>query len=566
MATPTSLASVRGIQTEDVERSLTTAEQQAELLRAALPVLIDEACHYIGRPFRILFDPTTETASTDCFAEVRISPNFFLTGHDTVGYATGNHEAGHVRFSPWGAKLMKQAHHEGGEVLKSIANIIMDRRDDRLNVQFAPGFADRLRRRLLYICTMTLREEHADLLKKLTEDEQQRFLRNYRSRDPYRDFFFACKWGKHPRLRSVAKAMRVVKRANLPEAGAEKILATAKRVREILGEPQRQSGKRFSDFELLVAFANAVAAGRIGPDGKAWQISPELKSEIDTIIAQFVATTRQAGLSQLLQQLAGQMAMHPGPISVGHASTIERKRVEHNGSYETAYRALLANCDHLVEPLIRRLRMIDNPSTYTISGLDDGDEIDFTQVARIACGLGGFWKEEVTERDIDAEIHLAIDHSGSMRNGKVRIAKRIAALFSEAILTMHPAVDGAVWGFNSDAVTEFGPVSRTSGFVELEGSGGNSDSDMLQIVGEKLALSQHRRRILLVLCDDGPDSIEDVQKITGQLMGRGILVIHLLVGVHATPHIYPIELVYTTIEECLEELPDLLYTIISKLR
>ncbi|MDA0208304.1 MAG: hypothetical protein O3B64_02780 [bacterium] len=95
---------------------------------------------------------------------------------------------------------------------------------------------------------------------------------------------------------------------------------------------------------------------------------------------------------------------------------------------------------------------------------------------------------------------------------------------------------------------------------------GNSDTHMLQIVGPALAQSEHKRKVLLTLCDDGPDSVPQVRRLTDMLMARGILAVHLMVGVHGTSSIYPIELIYTSMEECLDQFGELIETIITHVR
>jgi hypothetical protein len=233
--------------------------------------------------------------------------------------------------------------------------------------------------------------------------------------------------------------------------------------------------------------------------------------------------------------------------------------------YAAGYQKFYASIQSWIEPLIRKLRRLDSPSEYSLYGQDEGD-IDFSEVARIATGLRGFREKIVTVRDINAEIHLAFDCSGSMSGEKLESAKEIGTAFCEAILTMQHNIAGRLWGYNSTKICDFGPPSRSSGFVALESDAGNSDTHMLAVAGKALANSTKRRRVLLMLCDDGPDNMEKARELSHQLLARGIIVVHLLVGVHGTPHIFPFELVYTSMDECLEEFGDLLIEIICNLK
>jgi len=51
-----------------------------------------------------------------------------------------------------------------------------------------------------------------------------------------------------------------------------------------------------------------------------------------------------------------------------------------------------------------------------------------------------------------------------------------------------------------------------------------------------------------------------------QLLARGVIPVHLLVGVHGTPQIYPVELIFSDMGECLEEFGSVMETIIRHLR
>ena len=549
---------------EPIFEGLTEIERASKILEAEFPQLAADVGMLIARPFRLIFDPTVGTASTDCLAEVRISPHFFLDGFRDVGYGTAYHESGHIRTSPYGGKLLARAEREGGPVLRHILNIILDRKDDFETAAFAPGFAPLLRERLAYICTMT-RRRHLDW-RGLTQEAITAALKNWKPKDPYEDFFFAAKWHKTPRTPEGARAMKYCTRRRLLVASPDVLLWTAKRVREVLGEKAEEDWGRPERDRLEVLFLALIAAGGLSGCGHPTNpLDPEIAKTLQRFIVQFVAGNRKSGLDRLRGILKGQGIVWPGPVSVGVEPTVPVEVVPSDPVHAAAYQELLTPVRHLVDPLVKRLRRVDNPSEFTLHGQDEG-ELDLGEAAAIACNLGGYYQTTVTERDIDAEIHLAIDCSGSMTGEKVKIAKQIGIAFSEGIQALAPTVEGRLWAFSSEAIYDLGPPSPNSGLVIIEGEAGNSDTHMLVHVGKALAHSRHRRRVLLVLCDDGPDSIEDVRRISQQLMARGIIVIHLLVGVHGTPDIYPIELPYTSMEECLAEFGDLLEEIIKHLK
>ncbi|MBI4276469.1 hypothetical protein HY629_01370, partial [Candidatus Uhrbacteria bacterium] len=508
-----------------------------------------------------------------------------------VGYGSAYHECGHILWSPWGGKLIARARKEGGETLAHIMNIVGDRRDDMKTAEFAPGIAETLWSRLGYLRTMGRRDEFRKKLdvyeqriqereakkpvakkrrgKKVAEEKtpaltpDQRltwFMKHLPPKDPYEDFFFAAKCHVAPRFEQTKRALRYLRRARLMKAGEGELLWIAHKIRKILGEmPERERDPVEARFNLLCSLMQVAMTGARGRT-----LSPKMQRALHHIAKQYVAKLRKSGMEGLLHFLK-QTVTHPGPISVGGPDVvIETKKVKHEAINRERYNRYCMAIQHLVAPLIQKLKRIDSPSEFTLYGQDEGD-LDLSEAARIAVGLPGVYEETVVERDIDAEIHLAIDCSGSMTGAKVETAKQIATLFSEAIQAL-PSCTGHIWAYSSRAVYDFGELGSTSGFVQIDGEAGNSDTYMLRVVGRTLAKSTRRRKILITLCDDGPDDIVEAGRVTRQLMARGIITVHMLVGVHGTPDIYPVELLYTDMNECLEEFGDLLEQIMKNLR
>ncbi|KKT90250.1 MAG: hypothetical protein UW90_C0004G0058 [Candidatus Yanofskybacteria bacterium GW2011_GWB1_45_11] len=546
---------------DDLFESSTPDEEAARILERELPHLCNDMGMLISRPFRLVWVPSVQTASTDCIAEVRIAPQPFLEGRRDIGYGTAYHETGHIRYSGYGQWLLRRADEEGGQVLRDLTNIILDRKDDMLLADDAPGFAETLRKRLLYICTMGQRKRYARFKGNMSEENFEGFLRHIRPRDPYEDFFLAAKWHRTPRFKSTARAMRYVRQNRLRKASPQELLWIAKRVQEILGDlPEKEKEDAEQKFTRLYGLMAGIECNVPGHS-----LDPKLDRALKKVMARYVASLRQGGLRQLLNQLKAVGVVWPGPLSVGLEDRVPVRKVLPDADCRGLYQQFLGPLQQYVDGLKKRLKQLGNPSEFELYGRDEGD-LDLSESARIATGLSGYYMETVVERDIDAEIHLAIDASGSMANKKIAIAKGIATVFSEAILAIHPACEGRIWSFNSDEICDYGPVSQSSAFVRAEGHNGNSDTHMLNVVGKELAHSRKRRKVLIVLCDDGPDDIEMVKRLSRQLVARGIIVVHLLVGVHGTPDIYPVELLYTSMQECLDEFADLLMTIVGHLK
>lgn len=578
---------------QDEATELTTEEKRAILSRV-FPLLVNRMSMFVGKPVRLVWDPTIRTASTDCMAEVRMAPWFFLQGQDRVGYGTSTHESGHIRWSPQGAELMGRARRAGGETRQNIMNIILDRKDDILTAEDAPGYAPELRDRLLYICTMSLRPLIRLRCPDLSEEQVTDLLHTWKPGDVWQDFFFAAKWHKRPRIKRTHKAMKYLTRRRLLGASGAELLWIAERIHDILGEPEgrddikqrreRQEAERL--FNQLCLIAMMVELGKDGrgdggAQGDEEALDPDLKAELESTLAKagldsktrqilqgiaklYVASARSVGLQQLIKRMQTEV-VYMGPISVGTVDSIQRHKVDSDPRFASENQRLRQEIDAYIQPLVQRLRRVDSPSVYTLYGQEEGD-LDFDEISSIALGFPGVYEEEVVEREVDVEIHLAIDTSGSMYGEKLERAKQIAKLFCEAIDALGEGASGRVWCFDDSGVYDYGPPNPNSGFVAHETGMGNSDTHMLQIVGPELARSEHKRKVLLTLCDDGPDNIEQVRRLTDMLMARGILAVHLMVGVHGTPSIYPIELIYTSMEECLDQFGELIETIITHVR
>lgn len=528
-------------------------ERVEAILRAEFPRILNLAVMLTRRPVQLIWDPTIETAATDCVAQVRISPEFFLKEETRdIGLGTVCHESAHILFSPYGAKILARARDNCGETQQWILNVILDRKDDLLVVEDAPGMASHVRGRLPYIATMHQRDKWLPLLPTLSHDELTRWLSRLPPTDVHEDFFRAAKWHKRPRFREARRAMKYLTRSRLLRASPDELLWIAQQIFMILGE--RTSSDQTSG-SLMVC----------GHSGHG-RLDKRISALIRKIAKQHVGAMRKAELGQLLQRLSTMGKVHPGPMSVGSVDHISVTEVPTDALNESEYQRLLAPVAHVVDPLIQAFRALDNPSEFVLHGQDEGEELDRTEIARIACGIPGYYSETIVERDIDAEIHLAVDTSGSMGGQKVEQAKQVACVFTEAMLASEPHCAGFLWGYNSMGILSYGVASRESGFVSAQGSGGNADTHLLGIVGERLARSGKRRRILIMLTDDGPDSIERASELSRLLLARGILVIHMLIGVHGAPNIFPIELLFTDMQECIDEFADILKLIVTNLR
>lgn len=555
-----------GDDAKNILEEKTQEEKNLERLEKFIPHICNDVGMIIARPFRFHWDSLRPTASTDCKSEIYMPQWFFMKGnHEAeVGFGSVYHECGHILFSGYGVSLLKEACRQGGETRQHIMNLILDRKDDKLLSAHAPGFSETLWKRLAYISTLVHRERCKEKISKthpnMPEEQLTKILKHWKPKDIYEDFFFSSKCRKSPKFPKTHKAMKYLASARLSHASNAELLWIAEKAHKILGDmPEPERTESETNFCQLCVLAMKLERG------EHISVNTSVAKQMQSLLKNYTAKVRTSGVRQLLQMLQSQGIIYPGPISVGVETKMPLKKIPPNQKYERENGEILATVRHLVDPLVKRLRRIDNPSEFILHGQEEG-ELDLTQTARIAVGLPGIYKETVLERDIDADIHLAIDSSGSMTGGKIRIAKQIACVFSQAILALSPSCSGKIWGFSSRAIYDFGAPSPRSGLVTLNGEEGNSDTHLLKVAGTELAKSHRRRKVLIVIGDDGPDSIELAGKLSHQLLARGIITIHLLVEVHGTPNIYPIELIYDSMEDCLEEFSDLLEKIIKNIK
>jgi len=325
-----------------------------EMLETVFVQIINDLIMMTGKPVKLIWDPSISTASTDCVAQVRIAPWFFVKGHKDVGFGVAYHEGGHILHSPYGNRLLARAEKEGGKTRQHIMNIIMDRKDDMLSVESTPGFARYIRKRLLFLCTMVRFEKLKMNMNDtgLSDEELSRLLRGAKPDNVYEDFFFAAKWHKSPRFALTHKAMKHVTRKRLLRAGEEELLWIAKRVHEILGEPEDNKSSQ-DDFIAFMIVVGQIASGGLLP--------PAIMSMLANIVMNYVAKVRATGLNRLLSNLNnGVGCVYPGPISVGVKNRVKKVEVRKNSFNRDKYKELLGTVEHMLDRLRHELRILDS--------------------------------------------------------------------------------------------------------------------------------------------------------------------------------------------------------------
>ncbi|MFB6209834.1 MAG: hypothetical protein ABEJ56_06910 [Candidatus Nanohaloarchaea archaeon] len=467
----------------------------------------------------------------------------------------------------------------------------------------------------------------AEIERKL-EDQIESILKSIKPKDVHEDFFCAAKWHKQPHFRKTYKAMKYVRRERLLDADKEELLWIAEQVYDILGPREQREDDMMSKMmrleqsistdgekiEIPFSIEGVGSGGGNGDkDGENTGSSEDGESEgqgepegsndgqgsesgttqggdsgasVDKEADAGKKTPGEDDLSQILRQIArnkvkkscqnsikqminkvrNDMRPTPGPFSGGGVESLDVEEVDKSPGNSEAYQRILNSVKDQIDPLTNQLEKLDSPSKYTLHGQDDGGSLDFSNIANIACGIGGQYKETVTERDVDAELHLALDNSGSMGGGKLLNAKRVGVLFSEAVMSLGSDCEGRVWSYNSEKICDFGEVSQDSGFVRIGSDGGTPTSEMLKVVGEEIVKSDRQQKVLVVVGDDGPHDKQKAKKLSRQLLDRGVLVVHILVGVHGAPQIYPVQLLFSSMEECVKGFGDILEAIVENLK
>lgn len=509
-----------------------------EKTKAALPQLRFDMLAIAQRPFELVLDPTIATGATDGRNYIHLNPYPIEASMPELAIGTGYHEAGHIRYSYHLTGVMSRAHAEGGEVLAHLVNLIMDNHDDARNTREAPGFADVLRGRLKWL------------------------FPDHRGRNPWEDFAYACKKGTTPRFPESSKAVRLVRRfVKGRQWTTDAVLAIAKQVRSILSGHLPPVEQTFQEqgFRLLML---AIAGVEAGPG-----LTQRQKQELEQAMSGILSGERKLALKQL-QQLLKQLPTQKGLLlpmpTAPHRRKVtqpEFKRFE--ALVPGPYRRIVNSVRNHVNRLKAKMTLIDSPVEATERYQQEGD-LDVSNLARLVVGFDDCFELTTLESELDAEIHLALDQSGSMVGEKIGFARQVGVLFNEAILGKQPYVDGHLWGYNSNGkatIFDYGPCRFSSPVVLAEADGGNSDYEMLSVIAKQIVRSRRKKRLVILVGDDGPSSPDMVNKLANQLLGAGIPVIHIMVGVFAAPKIFPIQLLFRTFPELIDGFGDILFKI-----
>ncbi len=508
--------------------------------RKVLPLLRNDLLAIIQRPFQLVFDPSVTTAATDCKEIIRFNPYPFENNQSELGFGIGYHEAGHLRHSRDLADLIRVAKEEGGEILGTIANLILDRRDDRLSAEKFPGFAMLLRKRLKYL------------------------FPGHRGRNPFEDFAYACKKGTKPRFRESYRAMKLVRKLGKKNIWTIfDVVETAEKILNILRQfiPENEAK---AEEESLMVFLTAVSQIEQGPD-----LSPEQKTELEKAITGILKTVRNDELEKLRKALKipAVSAISLPPIAQRKIKPPKVEKIVK--SVQVAYRQVAAKIRNYINAARVSLSRIESFSEYTLHYQEKG-ELDLENLASLVTDRADCYQSTILEHDLDLEVHLALDTSSSMGE-VIHSARQLVVLFCEAILNIAPGVEGHVWSYNSDdkgtaKIVDYGKCRPGIAFVEAAASGGNADYEALSVMSRAIQKSHHKRKIVIMVGDDGPSNPKEVNELATALFRQGVPVIHLLVEVFAAPRIFPIELLFNSFPELLSEFGGIITSICQTIR
>lgn len=516
------------------------SNSQLEKAIKVLPLILANMTAIAQKAIEIVFDTSIDTASTDCKSIVNINPYFFEIDMPDLGFGISYHEAGHIRYSENVTAAIAKANSQGDKVLATIINLIVDRHDDFLNAKDSPGFADCIWQRLQHI------------------------LPKYHCQDPFSDFFYACKKRTAPRFSESHKAMQLIAkflRRNIWQS--EALYETAEKVKKILSAhlPPNELVQSCSIMVKLMAYAQAISQGP--------NLSPAQKQRLEKVLSQIIKRGRDAEikkLRKLLTRPSGAGSKLPAHNKNIRKTTVKKIQSNNRESYQGIFALIRSH----VAKLRSRLNNIESPVESEIRFQEEG-ELDMSNLGRLVLGFKDCFTQTIVETEIDTEIHLVIDQSGSMHGDKIEQARQICVLFNEAILAKKNLLDGHIWGYhdnNQSLVYDYGRCRANLDLSSMTAPelAGNNDPEALSHVASSIIKSKRKKKLIIMIGDDGPANPWVTNRLANQLLSIGIPVIHIMVEVAASPKYFPIELLFRSFSELIEEFGEMLTKMLRWMR
>lgn len=167
--------------------------------------------------------------------------------------------------------------------------------------------------------------------------------------------------------------------------------------------------------------------------------------------------------------------------------------------------------------------------------LSQGCRLDTKRLHTLKMGNIDVFKRRDEGLKLNTAITILIDNSGSMKKGKIELARQAALAASMAFSTLQGVVV-SVYAFpvdNGDVapLVKFGerPAGKSGQFAGLVGTGSTPMGEALVYAGKDLMQRRETRKILLVATDGEPDSevackglVKDMESMGIEMMGLGI--------------------------------------------
>lgn len=129
----------------------------------------------------------------------------------------------------------------------------------------------------------------------------------------------------------------------------------------------------------------------------------------------------------------------------------------------------------------------------------------------------------------DVCVGLLVDRSGSMCGEKIELARRFGCLVTEATAGIR-GVEGIIGAFDDKRYHDLGTFARPA-ISELEADDGNNDAAGLTIMGERVARSRRRHKVIIMVSDGSPTecTVAAFHGVAESLEQAGIRIIHMLI-------------------------------------
>ncbi|NVZ11762.1 VWA domain-containing protein [Allochromatium humboldtianum] len=187
-------------------------------------------------------------------------------------------------------------------------------------------------------------------------------------------------------------------------------------------------------------------------------------------------------------------------------------------------------------PLRQRLRtLLEGEARVRPRARMDGRRLMASRLARTAIGDGRVFRAQEEARTIAAAMHILVDASGSMTNGRIQEADTSALAIAEAVDVL-PRVNLGVSAFHNGRLLSMlrhgERLSSARQRFHIPNGGGTPLAEALVSVSGVLLNQKEDKKVMIVMTDGDPDGGPSTSRsLVGRLRQNGMIVLGVGIGV-----------------------------------